>query len=237
MFEPREAHAQEMDRSRRLTPPFSPVLLAGLAARPLPPVALQPALALAVRVLKRRHPGLFDRLKGVGAPSFLIDPIDLPFVFLLETDPERPRLVALSEAAGAVQAASATIRGPLMMLIELAEGRLDGDALFFSRDLAVEGDTEAVVALRNAIDDAEIDLTADLASMFGPLAGPARLAINGVAALASRAARDLDILRDAVIAPAVRRADAQAAELREIERRMAGAGAAPGRTRRAGTPS
>ena len=124
-----------------------------------------------------------------------------------------------------------------MMLIDLAEGRLDGDALFFSRDLAVEGDTEAVVALRNAVDDAEIDLTADLASMFGPLAGPARLTINGVAALVSRAARDLETLRDAVIAPAVRRADAHAAELREIERRIEGAGAAPGRTRRAGTPS
>ena len=226
-----------MDRSRRLTPPFSPVLLAGLAARPLPTAALQPALALAVRILKKRHPGLFDRLKGVGAPSFLIDPIDLPFVFLLETDPERPRLTALTEAAAATQAASATIRGPMMMLIDLAEGRLDGDALFFSRDLAVEGDTEAVVALRNAVDDAEIDLTADLASMFGPLAGPARLTINGVAALVSRAARDLETLRDAVIAPAVRRADAHAAELREIERRIEGAGAAPGRTRRAGTPS
>ena len=230
-------YSWSMDRSHRLTPPFSPVLLAGLAARPLPPMALQPALALAVRIVKRRHPGLFDRLKGVGAPSFLIDPIDLPFVFLLETDPERPRLVALSEADGALQAASATIRGPLMTLIDLAEGRLDGDALFFSRDLAVEGDTEAVVALRNAIDDAEIDLTADLASLLGPLAGPARLAINGAAALVSRAARDLETLREAVIAPAVRRADAQAAELREIERRLEGAGAAPGRTRRAGTSS
>lgn len=226
-----------MDRSRRLTPPFSPVLLAGLAARPLPPAALQPALALAVRILKRRHPGLFDRLKGVGAPSFLIDPIDLPFDFLLETDPERPRLTALSATAATTQAASATIRGPLMMLVDLAEGRLDGDALFFSRDLVVEGDTEAVVALRNAVDDSEIDLTADLASMFGPLAGPARLTINGVAALVSRAAGDLETLRNAVIAPAVRRTEAQAAELRELERRMETAGGGPGRTRRAGTPS
>lgn len=226
-----------MDRSRRLTPPFSPVLLAGLAARPLPPAALQPALALAVRIVRRRHPGLFDRLSGVGAPSFLIDPIDLPFVFLLETDPARPRLIALTEADGALRAASATIRGPLMMLIDLAEGRLDGDALFFSRDLAVEGDTEAVVALRNAIDDAEIDLTADLASIFGPLAGPARMAVNGAAALISRAARDLETLREAVIAPAVRRTDAQAAELRELERRLEGAGPAPAQTRRAGTPS
>lgn len=226
-----------MDRSHRPTPPFSPVLLAGLAARPLPPAALGPALALAVRILRRRHPGLFERLSGVGAPTFLVDPVDLPFVFLLDTDPDRPRLIALSEAEAAARAANATIRGPLMTLVDLAEGRLDGDALFFSRDLAIEGDTEAVVALRNAIDDAEIDLVADLASMFGPLSGPARLAANGAAALVARAARDLETLRDALIAPAVRRADAQAAELRELERRMADAGAARGRTRRAGGSS
>jgi len=41
-------------------------------------------------------------------------------------------------------------------MIELLEGRADGDALFFSRTLTVEGDMEAVVALRNAIDGSEI---------------------------------------------------------------------------------
>ena len=227
-----------MERSRRLTPPFSPVLLAGLAARPLPPIALQPALALAMRMLRRRHPGLFDRLSGVGAPTFLIDPVDLPFAFFLETDPARPHLTAHGKTAATRQTATATIRGPLMTLIDLAEGRLDGDALFFSRDLVIEGDTEAVVALRNAIDDAEIDLVTDLLSALGPLAGPARLAVNGMAVLLSRAAGDLETLRDAVIAPAVRRADAQAAELRDIEKRMdvAAAGGGQARTRRAGTP-
>jgi predicted lipid carrier protein YhbT len=214
------------------------VLLAGLAVRPLPPIALQPGLALAMRTLKRRHPGLFDRLSGVGAPSFLIDPVDLPFVFLLETDPARPRLSALGREAAETQAATATIRGPLMTLIDLAEGRLDGDALFFSRDLVIEGDTEAVVALRNAIDDAEIDLVSDLLSALGPLAGPARLAVAGATALLARAAKDLETLRDAVIAPAVRRADAQAAELRDIERRMAApaGGGAQARTRRGAAP-
>jgi predicted lipid carrier protein YhbT len=39
--------------------------------------------------------------------------------------------------------------------MQLLEGKLDGDALFFSRDLVVDGDTEAVVMLRNIIDGAE----------------------------------------------------------------------------------
>ena len=49
----------------------------------------------------------------------------------------------------------------------LIDGSYDGDALFFSRDLVVEGDIEAVIALRNAIDDAGVDLVADTAALLG----------------------------------------------------------------------
>lgn len=39
---------------------------------------------------------------------------------------------------------------------------------FFSRDLIVEGDTEAVVCLRNALDDLDGSITDDVARFFGP---------------------------------------------------------------------
>ena len=68
----------------------------------------------------------------------------------------------------------ASIRGPLAGLIGMAEGSLDGDALFFSRVLWVEGDVAASLALRNAIDDARIDFGKLLLGGFGPLG--ARLA-------------------------------------------------------------
>ena len=54
----------------------------------------------------------------------------------------------------------ARIAGPLAALIGLVHGAYDGDALFFSRDLVIEGDTAAVLALRNAIDNEELDLAA-----------------------------------------------------------------------------
>lgn len=47
----------------------------------------------------------------------------------------------------------------------MVHGALDGDALFFSRDILIEGDTEAVLALRNAVDDAEIDLAGEIAAV------------------------------------------------------------------------
>lgn len=204
--------------SPRLTPPLSPVLLAGLVVRPLPPVLLQPALNVAVSAMRRRHPEVFDRLAGLGESVVVIDPIDLPLVFVLATGPEAARLTARADARG-VEAA-ATIRGPLLTLIELLEGRLDGDALFFSRELAVEGDMEPVVALRNALDGAELDLAAEALSVFGPLAGPAGLALAAARAVYARLSQDLAILHAAVVAPALGRADAQGARLREMDEKI-----------------
>jgi len=64
------------------------------------------------------------------------------------------------------------ISGPLSAFLGMMHGAYDGDALFFSRDLTVEGDTEAALALRNAIDDAELDLAAELQTLAGPLRAP-----------------------------------------------------------------
>lgn len=207
-----------MSEPRRQTPPLSPVLLVGLALRPMPPVLLQPALTVAMTIIHRRHPAMFERLAELGDTLFLIDPVDLPFVFLLHPDAEAPSLVALG-GAGAVEA-TATIRAPLLSLIDLLEGRIDGDALFFSRDLVIEGETEAVVALRNAVDGAEIDIVADLLSFLGPLARPARFLVRGAGAVFARAAEDLETLRAATIAPAIMRSDALAAELDGLEERL-----------------
>jgi predicted lipid carrier protein YhbT len=67
-------------------------------------------------------------------------------------------------------AADAVVEGPLFLLLALLEGRSDADALFFSRALAVTGDMEAMLALRNALDGCEIDLPRDLGASAGPLA-------------------------------------------------------------------
>ena len=49
----------------------------------------------------------------------------------------------------------------------MVDGHLDGDALFFSRELIVEGDTEAVVVLRNALDDLDGSIADDVAAFYG----------------------------------------------------------------------
>jgi predicted lipid carrier protein YhbT len=200
-------------------PPFSPVLIAGLMMRPLPIAPLQPALRVAAEVMQRRHPGVFDRLGALDGTAILIDPIDLPFCLVMSFDAGGLGLRAA--AAEAETDASATIRGSLIDLIALIEGRQDGDALFFSRALTIEGDTEAIVMLRNALDGEEIDVIADLASVFGPLSRPAVRLARGAESLLGRLVSDLDTLHSAVLAPAARRAATVGAALDRLDDRVA----------------
>ena len=67
----------------------------------------------------------------------------------------------------ALPVAGATIRGRFLLLLELLDAEEDGDAAFFSRDLEVTGDTEAVVRLRNALDDMDGSVAEEAAGMFG----------------------------------------------------------------------
>jgi predicted lipid carrier protein YhbT len=173
-------------------PLLTPILLAGAAMRPLPPMLLQPFLDIVMAVLGRRHPDLFAHFTGIEDPTFFIDPVDLPFGFLLRPS-KTPHLKAIAKNTDT--APTATIRGTLAILIRLLEGQLDGDALFFSRDLTVEGNMEAVVTLRNAVDGAGIDLMEDLLSLFGPFSGPARLVAGGALNVFARLERDLENLQ------------------------------------------
>ena len=147
--------------------PRAPVTLA-LALRLLPLGPLAVSLTAYARHVARHHPGLFRRLGVYNHTRFVLDPTDLPFVICLDPNGGVPR-VTLARGRGD---GAARIAGPLAALLGLVHGRFDGDALFFSRDLVIEGDTSAALALRNAIDDAELDLSQEISRFSGPFAAP-----------------------------------------------------------------
>jgi len=196
------------------TPRFSPVLLFGLAVQALPLAPLQPILSRIMTGMVRRHPDVFERLSGVAEPRYLIDPVDLPFCFLLVLDEAAPTLKAVRDAGS--EDVAARIRGPLQSLVDLLEGKSDGDALFFSRTLVVEGNTEAVVALRNALDGCEINLLSDLLQEAGPLAGPVHGTINLMRRVYEAASRDMASIQGAINAPSERRADILSAKVNRL---------------------
>ncbi|APO78798.1 SCP2 sterol-binding domain-containing protein (plasmid) [Rhizobium etli 8C-3] len=142
---------------------FRPRLITSLHPVPLP--LAQGVSAFLLRQILERHPGLFDRLGAFKEMRFAFVPIDLPFSFLV--DPARKTIKAFRKRRPI--AADATVEGPLTLLLALAEGRVDGDAVFFSRRLTVTGDMESVLALRNALDDCDIDITEIIARAGGPV--------------------------------------------------------------------
>mgnify|MGYP006282639087 FL=1 len=164
-----------------------PSIVAKLLA-PLPHFPLAFALTRAVRDLARRRPDVFERLDTFAEREIAVIPTDLPFAFVIEPRGEQSRVrVVHPEDA---EDAAARVRATLLVLLGLMDGTYDGDALFFSRDLVVEGDTVAIVALRNTLENAELT-PSELAGLRGTLAG-----------LVDRAVREgLGVARDVLEAP------------------------------------
>ncbi|MFV0491966.1 MAG: SCP2 domain-containing protein, partial [Pseudorhodobacter sp.] len=114
---------------------------------------VQPLLTRTVNRIAGNHASLFARLGPYRDADFLIDPVELPFALHLRPDPDA--LIFRAVPRDKAPPVTATIRGNFMLLLQLVDADEDGDAAFFSRDLIVTGDTEAVVRLRNALDDVD----------------------------------------------------------------------------------
>jgi len=135
------------------------------ARRWLPLWVLQPLLSRIVHCVGGRHPELLDRLGPHAKTRFLIDPTDLPFGMLLRLDPAG--LVFRACHRSPPPPHDARISATFLGLLRLIDCDRDGDAMFFSRDLEIAGNTEAVVSLRNAIDNVEGSIAESGAAAFG----------------------------------------------------------------------
>ena len=137
------------DSSRGTVPEFVQTLI-----RPLPRLPLTLVLTRIVRRFGARRPEVFERLAEYDPLTLLIDPSDLPFSFRVRLAGTRSQVDVVAKTAPCE--AAARVRASLLVLMGLLDSTYDADALFFSRDLTIEGDTEAVLALRNAIEEAEL---------------------------------------------------------------------------------
>ncbi|WP_374655549.1 SCP2 domain-containing protein [Dongia sp.] len=179
--------------------PVSALSLLAPILETLPLAPLQQGASFILRSLSRRHADLFLRLQKLQDVRILIDPTDLPVLFIVAPGCAAPWIKVTRRSSGAVDAA-ATIRGRLTHLLALLQGTVDGDSLFFSRDLTIEGDTAAILHVRNALDGAEIDLAREIAAGFGIAAGLAYPAIRAHQRVFTAAGRTLLNLHAALLA-------------------------------------
>lgn len=173
----------ESGTGRRAAAVTLPGVLGKLVA-PVPLFALQPLLARIVREVAVRRPELFERLGRHIHSLYVIDVAELPFVLALRPDPGKPELRA-HRRHEALRATS-TISGPFLGLLRIVDGRGDSDALFFSRDIRITGDTEAAVCLRQALDDMDGSIVEDLLRTGGLPLAPLRLVLGHMRYLEER---------------------------------------------------
>jgi len=172
----------------------TPVSLIKGALHALPPQALRPGLRWVMRLMRRQHPGLFKRLTRLAPTSILFEPDDTPRCFLLTIGADEVRLtLAARQVPAAVR-----IKGSLASLLYLMEGRIDSDTLFFSRDVAISGDTAVAVGFRNILDGEEISLLGDALAATGPLAAPGRRLVLRLDRRVEQVKTRLERWRDAV---------------------------------------
>lgn len=170
-------------------------LAVSLALATLPRPVISGLVRRLTRTLPRRQPMLVRRMAELAGKCILIEPDELPYAFLIDFPGGAVRIALVGREAA--PESDAQMRGPLPLFYDLVRGGSDGDALFFSREMAVTGDMAAAVALRNALDGAGVDLFAaflDLPGPLGPLVRGAGAAVDRCAGillgpLASRTAR------------------------------------------------
>lgn len=142
-------------------------------------MALRPAperlLTLALRRIARRRPDVFERLGKAREAAFVIAPTDFPVAFRLRPAGLTGEVRVVRHGDG--EPCAARVTGPLALLLSLLDGSADADATFFSRRVRVEGDTEAVVALHNTLEAADLALP-DLFGLKPPLRAPVGAALS-----------------------------------------------------------
>lgn len=152
-----------------------PIPLARAAMMVMPSAFLARAVQVVVKRMERRHPKLFINMGRLDPALVHLEPTDLPHRFGLRMGQGQ---VAFYVVQDEVEQPDARVAGSLEALIDMLEGREDGDALFFSRDIQVTGNTTIIVGLRNTLDREEINLYDEVISLCGPFAGAAGVALS-----------------------------------------------------------
>ncbi len=200
--------------------PFEPTLFAGFALRAVPLPVIQKSVKKISENMQKKYPSFVERLSGLDQASWLINPVDMPFAFYLDIEDNHLNIQALRKE-GERPDASATIHASMPNLIKMMNGSSDGDALFFTRDLNIEGSTEAVVALRNAIDSTGADIGQEILAILGPLAMPAQKAGHILEQLYNRAKQDMSIMQNAVTGKLQNQVQSQSHTINELNQEIA----------------
>lgn len=130
--------------------------------------ALSLVLQKTANQVYQRHPNAIERLQPIAGTRFYVTITNLPINVLMVFNNNR---IQVDCNLRYLPEADVAITGSYQALVQIFEGSSDADSLFFSRDINIKGNIEALVTLRNALDNEEIDLVAELSPKFGSYSG------------------------------------------------------------------
>lgn len=200
---------------------FNSGILLGIALSFLPKPLLEYGMDAVMRRMNASCPNLRKRLAAANGKRFALMIADMPFNLLLSI--KNGLITATPIGKQEAYSADVVIHSISQKLLALLDGSEDGDALFFSRDLQVAGDTEALLILRNALDSERINIREICYSVFGPLSGIAKKAGWPLEALALRFVADVRAVHGYAVAPLVRRQQELSQHVQAMERRLSAA--------------
>ncbi len=199
---------------------FNPLLFAGLLSRPLPARPVNFALEKICTRLARNHPQVLERLEPIFGQVFIISPQEFDRVFQVRFHGDGIDAIYTKTPC---EEADVMICGPLMSLIDMLDGKQDGDALFFNRLITVEGNTESLLTLRNALDSDDIDLMAEITATFGPLKKISRRVLEKGRSAYHTAEQDMEVVNTALLNPLLKRVASLEQENLALKSRLKGA--------------
>lgn len=192
---------------KKIYPAFSPALFLGLMLQPLPLRGFfKVVINRGLHNIQKKHPEISERLTEFYGQSVLIEVRDLFLYVILKIEEKLSADVVAHSFSTTTKAA---IHGDLHSLLKLIQGESDGDALFFSRELSFEGDTEIVVAIRNAFDGTSIALAQE--AFFIP-----KILQQGI----TKMTHDCETLRQSLLAPANKKMDQVNATVEQLQKKV-----------------
>ena len=193
---------------------LSVTLLIGLLLKNVPIRLMQPFFQKSIDVMNQKYPRVFEKIAKEQTDEefdYIIDAIDLPFVFYLKPSVNAPILRLIKRDENIV--ATAVLRGSFVDMLKMFEGKLDGDAAFFSKVFVLEGSTVAVLALRNAVDSQSMNIVEDLSDIFSPFNKQFKFLANVGIVKYSELQSKLDIISDSITSKVTEQVRAMDSEL------------------------
>lgn len=152
-----------------------PELFARHAIHSVPTPIVNLLVQKSVQSIYNKHPQITDRLSTISGKCFLIKITDLQYYISFIFREHGIRTTVYKNRPAYVDV---YIAGALSDLLDLLGGDVDGDTMFFSRHLTIEGDTESLLTLRNAIDSEDFNIKDELFKLLGPFNKQAQKAFS-----------------------------------------------------------